>query len=73
MDPSGKTSLEVYHPGLGTTATGQTAKRTDAVTPGFAFKVVVGRGLRADRDGDDFGRRADRHNFGAHGRGDAGR
>jgi hypothetical protein len=40
MDPSGKTSLKCINLELGTSATGQTAKKTDAVTPGFAFRVV---------------------------------
>lgn len=39
ISKSAKTALRPVRLVLGTTATGQTAKRTDAVTPGYAFVV----------------------------------
>jgi len=40
VDPNADFAKESMTLLLGTTATGQTAKRVDAYTPGFAFKVV---------------------------------
>lgn len=40
MDPAGFTALKEITMSIGTTATSQTALLTDAVTPGFAFKIV---------------------------------
>lgn len=40
IDPAGKTALKCITFAIGTSATGQTALLKDAVTPGFAFKVV---------------------------------
>lgn len=40
MDPSGNVVKECLSFALGTTATAQTAKRTDAMTVGYPFKIV---------------------------------
>lgn len=40
MDPQGNVVKECLSFALGTTATGQTAKRTDAMTVGYPFKIV---------------------------------
>ena len=41
MDPAGKTALKCLEFHIGTTSTSQTGLLTDALTPGFAFKVVA--------------------------------
>lgn len=41
MDPNGKAALKCVRLGIGTTATGQTAKVPDSLTPGFPFEVVA--------------------------------
>lgn len=41
MDPNGKAALKPIRLSFGTTATSQTAKVPDAVTPGFEFQVVA--------------------------------
>jgi hypothetical protein len=40
MDKNSKTPLKCITLQLGTTATGQTGKKTDGTVPGFAFQVV---------------------------------